>query len=181
MDEYEYEKYEYKDHTIRIMLDPEPTDPREWDNTGTMIVRYGRYTLGDRDFESDEERAMHRGFHVFERYMRMCKDALRVLPLSVYEHSGMTMWVGAPITSGYRSFDSSFVGAIVAFKDRVEEMGSPVDRLDEILKGEVEEYDKYLRGEAYGFEILNSEGDVTDSCWGFSDIEDAKKEAESYL
>ena len=34
------------------------------------------------------------------------------------------------------------------------------------MRGEVECYDSYLRGEAYGFELYK-DGELEDSCWGF--------------
>jgi len=30
-----------------IMYDPEPVNPREWDNLGTMVCFHKRYNLGD--------------------------------------------------------------------------------------------------------------------------------------
>lgn len=49
------------------------------------------------------------------------------------------------------------------------------------LKGEVEDYDNYLRGECHGFRILDPHsGEELDSCWGFlGDIKWAKEAAES--
>lgn len=36
-----------------------------------------------------------------------------------------------------------------------------------VLRSEVEMYDQYLRGDIYGFEIVDHTGDVIDSYWGF--------------
>ena len=35
------------DLTARIELDPEPPNPREWDNLGTMVCLHQRHSLGD--------------------------------------------------------------------------------------------------------------------------------------
>ena len=39
-------------------------------------------------------------------------------------------------------------------------------RAEEMLKGEVETYDRHLRNDVYGF-ILEKEEEIIDSCWGF--------------
>ena len=48
--------------------------------------------------------------------------------------------------------------------------------MDAIIEGEVKEYDQYLRGEIYGFELVEkstcsecggAHEEVIDSCWGF--------------
>ena len=49
------------------------------------------------------------------------------------------------------------------------------------MRGEVEYYDSYLRGEAYGFELYK-DGELEDSCWGFiGSNEEALKGIEDYL
>ena len=179
-DEYVIEEYEHNDHLIKIVQDIDPESPREWDNVGTMVTWHRNYNLGDRGLNGDEEDALRRGgFPLLERYLRLAKKALVVLPLSIYEHSGMTMWVGEPLTDGYRSWDSSFIGFIYADKESVEKMGAPEDRVEKILRAEVKDFDTYLRGDIVGFRILK-DGETIDSCYGFYSIEEAKQEAESY-
>ena len=45
------------------------------------------------------------------------------------------------------------------------------NRAEEIMRGEVELYDNYLRGEVYGYELYERDSDTDwseiDSCWGF--------------
>ena len=49
------------------------------------------------------------------------------------------------------------------------------------MRGEVECYDSYLRGEAYGFELYK-DGELEDSCWGFiGSNEEALKGIDDYL
>ncbi len=45
-------------------------------------------------------------------------------------------------------------------------------KVREILLAEVEEYDKYLRGEYFGFVRENNNGEIVDSLFGFTDIKD---------
>lgn len=173
------EEYEHKDHTIKIVYDDMPENPREWgDSLGTMVVNYRDYNLGDRRFESNEAEAMHRGWDFFVRYMRLTKGAKNILPLSVYDHSQIHMYVGRPYTDSYRGWDSSFVGAIFTTQEDIDKMGTPADQVDKVLRAEVEEYDQWGRGEVYGY-ITYKDDESVDSCFGFYDIKDAKQEAEA--
>jgi len=52
------------------------------------------------------------------------------------------------------------------------------------MKGEVETYDQFLTGDVYGFQVVDSDDEVIDSCWGFySDegVKDAISEAKACI
>jgi len=91
-----------------------------------------------------------------------------ILPLYLFDHSGLTMST-APFGDRW---DSGQVGWIYASKEDIgnnfpglsEDDG--VDKAEDILRSEVETFDLYLRGECYGFELLEN-GITVDSCWGF--------------
>jgi hypothetical protein len=178
------ERFKHRGLKVRIRSEEEPWNPREWDNVGTMIVRHPRYIFGDRDFYSDEAEAMHRGWDFFRRYMRLTQGATVVLPLSIYDHSGVSMWVGTPYTDSYRSWDSSFVGAIVAFKEDIEKMGTPEDRVEEVLRAEVKDYNAYLTGDIYEVSIYKGKKRI-ETIGGFIGLNEAREEgkamAESYV
>ena len=54
-------------------------------------------------------------------------------------------------------------------------------KAEDCMRGEVECYDSYLRGEAYGSELYK-DGALEDSCWGFiGSNEEALKGIEDYL
>lgn len=99
------------------------------------------------------------------------RDNFIILPLFLYDHSGITM-----NTRGFSyPWDSGQVGFIYCTKERaVQEWGEEEwrDRAIALLESEVEEYDKYLRGDVCGWQALD------DSCWGYYDksiaIDDAK-------
>ena len=109
---------------------------------------------------------------VLDRYYIM-------LPLYLYDHSGITM-----NTCGFScSWDSGQVGLIYCTKERaIAEWGEDcLDRAEDYLRSEVEVYGQYLRGDVYGFIVEETEDedddcavwDETDSCWGFfgSDVD----------
>ncbi len=90
-----------------------------------------------------------------------------ILPLYLYDHSGITM-----NTCGFSCpWDSGQVGWIYADKRRIEaEYGKvtpeTVEKACQVLEGEVKSYDYFLTGQCYGFQLFREDVEV-DSCWGF--------------
>lgn len=95
-----------------------------------------------------------------------------ILPLYLYDHSGISMSVGSFIgRAQHAQWDSGQVGWIYATPEDIEkEYGdlSPesYEKAEALLNSEVETYDLYLRGQCYGFRLFEN-GEETDSCWGF--------------
>ena len=176
------ETIEYKGLRIRIKQDPDPGSPREWDNLGTMVCFHNRYDLGDHHGYGRDNYA---GWGDLIAAIRADVGPIVYLPLFLYDHSGISM-----NTTGFSCpWDSGQVGIIYAsHSDITEEFGEVSDgRLIQThasLQGEVDSYDRYLRGDFYGFTVeLN--GEHLDSCWGFYGyeycVEEAKGAAEHYV
>lgn len=95
---------------------------------------------------------------VDERLMKVISQKFLMLPLYLYDHSGITM-----NTTGFSCpWDSGQVGWIYASKeDALREFGGKSftaatrKKAEDCMRGEVECYDSYLRGEAYGFELYS--------------------------
>ena len=130
--------------TGTVERDEDPINPREeWDNVGTMFCKHRNYILGDKDAKRPES-----------------LKGLIVLPLYLYDHSGITM-----STSQFScTWDSGQVGIIYVEKG-FEDMSD--EDLVRRLKAEVVEYDNFLTGNCFGYTIEDSEGEVLDSCWGY--------------
>lgn len=156
---------------LKIEYDEDPISPREWDHLGTMVCWHSRYRLGD---EQPTGRP--------EEY-KYPKDCIR-LPLYLYDHSGLTM-----NTTGFScQWDSGQVGWIYVSREKArKEMGwKRITKGDEasilnFLRGEVEEYDKYLTGDVWGFIVEDESGEHLDSCWGFYGEEYCRQEGEDAL
>lgn len=178
------ETTEYKGYTIKIEQDEDPPDPRGWDNLGTMICIHSRYNhLGDNhdlktnDFKSAEE---------IKEYIRLKLKGYIILPLYLYDHSGITM-----NTTGFIcGWDSGLVGFIyiTAKKMRHEYSAKRIskklkERITRYLVNEVKVYDMYLTGDVWGYkDIKDPDGNVLDdSCWGFFGTEDCIEEAKSIV
>lgn len=169
---------EHNGKTINIKYDDCPESPREWDNLGTMICFHGRYNLGDKHNIDHND---YNSFGEMKKAIEKKYDAV-VLPLYLYDHSGITIST-SPFSC---NFDSGQVGFIAISKEKARnEYGwknitaKRKERLTLYLEGEVETYDQYLRGDIFGYEILNSDGKLEDSCWGFYGEESAIEEAKA--
>ncbi|MBI9082707.1 MAG: hypothetical protein JEZ11_03860 [Desulfobacterales bacterium] len=95
-----------------------------------------------------------------------------VLPLYLYDHSGLTMRTGAP---GWESNRFGFIyisreKAAIEWSDHPE-FGTIEQRAIRCMEGEVQVYDYYLTGQVYGYMtkpvIANKKINDDDSCWGF--------------
>ena len=170
-------------HTIYVHIDENPPNPRtEWDNLGTMVCFHNRYTLGDKDhgYNSND----FANWDELQAAIKKDNDVAAILPIYMYDHSGLTI-----NTTGFSCpWDSGQIGFIYITKEQVRKefsakrvSGKLSKKMREYLKGEVESYDKYLRGEYYGFIIENDNGDVVDSCWGFDDKDYMIMEAKGYI
>ena len=180
---------------VRIMYeqDTEICDPRDCTNLGHMFVDYRGYNLGDypgdsdydpRDREDDDGNPID----MFE-WLKQEFDARVILPLYIYDHSGLSMSCGRNMGSidprGVNPFDSaawdtSMVGFIFDTKGTREECGCEKftdEKIEEGLRAEVESYDMYLRGECFYYVIEDEDGNELDSCAGFLGDDCAREEA----
>lgn len=160
---------------LRIELDSDPPNPREWDNLGTMACAHRRYNLGD--IQPDPAKW---------DYLRSDPDiqAGVVLPLYLYDHSGITMST-APFSCPW---DSGQVGIIFCRRsDILQEFGRRrlssklLKKVKDMLQNEVKEYDDYLTGNVYGWSVVESTGAVVDSCWGYYGRDYCQQEGQSVL
>lgn len=107
-----------------------------------------------------------------------------VLPVYLYDHGGLAM----STTDFNDRWDSGQVGIIFVSHEKIKEeyevdSVDPVLRLqvEERLKGEVDEYDAYLRGECYCYELYEN-GELSHSCGGFmGSFDKAVKDIAEYL
>jgi hypothetical protein len=160
-----------EDFTINICHDPCPESPREWDNLGTILYSSTKYKLGD---------VCVSGGVIPEEFED--EDNVISLPVYAYIHSGILLST-APFSCPW---DSGQCGVIVVTKDRVRsEFGWKVitkkrrEKIEELLRSEIEIFSKFIAGEVYGFEIVDKDGEHVDSCWGFYSEDEALEAAKN--
>lgn len=152
---------------LNIVIDETADNPRNWDCLSTMVCFHGRYSLGDNhNYNSGD----YSGWEEVEEAIRKDHDIGVLLPLYLYDHSGITI----STTPFSCRWDSGQVGFIFVTKEDIKkEFGlkrvskKAIERAEEILMSELEIYDSYLRGDVYGFTIENSQGELLESLGGF--------------
>lgn len=174
---------------LKIFIDTDAPNPRkECDNLGTFVAFHPNYLLGDVNPRAEEHSASSWEDYVCKEFFPENREwpddddktfqiALKnfetdyiSLPVYLYDHSGLAL-----NTSGfYCPWDSGMVGYIYISKDRVrEEYGwkrlnkSRIKRIEEYLQGEIETQNDFVSGAVYGYQIVDEDDEVIDSCWGF--------------
>jgi len=178
-----------ENYLIEVIQDESPESPREWDNLGTMICFHGRYNLGDKhDYRSGD----YSGWDEQRKDIEKKENVCVILPLYLYDHSGITI-----STSSFScNWDSGQIGWIVVSKEQVrKEFGVKritkeiIEKVTNILEGEVKTYDQYLTGDVYGYRISkvtkcefgHEHKEEVDSCWGYYGEEGCMTEAEGIV
>lgn len=89
--------------------------------------------------------------------IKLLEPHMEIRPISVYEHSGITMYIGAPNDD----FDSGYAGFIyMTKKDAFDKFGATEENwrkiADEYMEGSVKAYADFLEGDVYGYEVYDS-------------------------
>lgn len=176
-------EFKKDNEVLKIFYDFDAQNPREdRDNFGTMVCWHRRYILGDKhnlnnpdDFwlslagdiigDAGKAEQMSRG-----KLEEAVSKKVIVLPLYLYDHSGLALRT-VPFSCPW---DSGQVGWVYVTKEKVREEYDVKkvtrkirEKVERVIKSEIEEFEYYLNGEVYGFEIEDEKGSTVDSCWGF--------------
>ena len=168
-------------NVLKIYTDDDPMNPRkEWDNLGTMLCWHSRYDLGDKNKRENPYKPEDYGsMEELANAIIKGEDVAVILPLYLYDHSGITMSTG-PFSCPW---DSGQVGFIFVSKEKLRKEYSKkhltkkfLKKIEEYLTTEVNVYDQYLTGDVYGFRVVkptkcdecgHEDEDEIDACWGF--------------
>lgn len=174
-------------------------NPREWSNLGIMVCQHRRYTLGDEQKKNTYDGVSTIAWNSLENYLKKERGAIIVLPLYLYEHSGLRIKVGSfdgLLSQGHAEFDSMQVGVIYATKEAILKeysvkriSPSLLEKVKKLLIDEVETYDQFLSGDVFFFVIKQEKEcnlgavheEIVESCGGFYGFEEAKNEAINML
>lgn len=168
---------------LEIYPDEDCPSPREDadGNLGVMVCFHDRYDLGDKDHgyrQGDFNNGME-----LEARIKEDHDPVLILPVSMYDHSGVSLSVGLPS----EPWDSSFVGFIFTTEERIRECFDVTEITPEVLERarkslekEVEIYGEYVNGSCYRFvhvricEHCGAKREVIESMGGFIGLDHTK-------
>ena len=165
------EKEKYQGHTIEIVTDLDPFNPRDDENICIIHTVHPNYSFGDINYKSFQgvEKARNKAI----------RDGDMVLPLYMYEHGGITISL-SPFSCHWDSGQVGFVQ--IPRKKMLSEFGGKIfakklkARALEVAQYEVSTFDSYLRGEVYEYVV-----DGEDRCGGFYDEDDVLAEAKGIV
>lgn len=165
-------------------------DPRDADHLGVMWCgNHNRYILGDANQShipeyGEVDTAFEHycmegrgGWRALERYIRMVVGATVVKPLWLTDHTILSISTG----SG-PGWDTGLLGVIFDTPRTREYTGVPLERVEEALNSEVEEYNSYLMGDVWAAitqrKCTGCDGWIDeDQVWGIIGHEYAQEEA----
>lgn len=179
--------------TVEVEYDPgaSANNPREWDNISVIAARGDtRYAIGDEG--SGDEKFSPDTFHgnpdLLRRFLGIARNAAVVLPLSLYDHSAVKLYVGNHLLPGETpapgggGWDTTYMGYVYVTREKViEEYGdlSPesLKKAAEVAGNEIETYSDFLNGWVYSWVVTDAAGNTIDSCGGVFDLDYAIEEA----
>lgn len=167
-----YEKKEHRGYTCRVVYDPDPTSPDDWDTLGTIYANSRNHNPQNHTLdEIMVEESDDAGLHIDPNYL--------FVRIYAYEHGGIALHAASgPIKCGW---DEYLFGVMAVHKDKAaKEFGDMTnvenyEKAMKCLEAEVEDWDMYYQGEVFGYEVLDEDDCVVDSCWGFYGYEGAKE------
>lgn len=149
-------------YTARLVAD----EYYEMPESDIVTIGYcGRYTLGTKLCRLDELKAVE------------ASDAIW-LPVYAYVHSGQTIST-TPFSCPWDSGQSGI--AWISRKDAVSEWGEVCEKKAKAcIQGFIEEFDRGLTGDVYGY-VIENDGEEVESCWGFFGQGYAEEEMKAVL
>lgn len=184
---------------VSYATDTEHANPRrDFDgHLGVMWARHSRYILGDDLYASSHAQNVRRhrkdnpawaeftdwlqahrelvDTAAMVRHLKRKHGASVVLPLYLYDHSGLSITAGANLAGGTdatdaghrggrfagdpQGWDTSYVGFVFDTEDARARCGTEPGQVEEALRAEVEEYDDYLTGQVFDVQVQERPAD----------------------
>lgn len=157
------EKINYKGFTIVTTYDTNCESPRENDNLGTLYANRRNYNYDDKTIHAlgDTEAEIEKNL----------KDNFHFIPISYYEHGNISIspmnFNDTSCAHNIGGWDSGFFGFYAVEKNNEEVKGMTPEKIEEILRAEIDELGAWMRGECYGYIVYDGDGEDKVSCYGY--------------
>lgn len=157
---------------LKIKYDEFTDSPRSWDNLGKICVSNRcRYTDDESGFSGCDVLEWE---DAQEDKATLEKKGYVVLPLAVYDHSGVRMYIGGKCDV----WDSGQIGWYIASKEDIRKEYSVkritkklLERAKKLMESEVDTYNAYINGQVFEFTLYHNDEEV-DSLGGFYEDDD---------
>ena len=182
------ETYESDRYRLEIHCDySSDYSPMDDDNLSTIVCSHGRYALGN--YDKVDFKAYDSWYDYYRALIKSLggkKEIIYESPLFMYDHGGVVLSL-SPFSCRW---DSGKVGFVFVTRKSIKAMKG-VTRITKKVKAEIAEsvaaelyeYNNYLAGNVYGFELYvlatckccdHNASELEDSCWGFIADDDVK-------
>lgn len=188
---------ELGNYRIGVYYDECEQNPRvDWDNASHMVVRSRHLSTENNEVEEiinalcEKYGIDNDGMDFFE-VIDALNEFIVIKPISIYVHSGMTVFFGLPtdrwdsgvVGFGYMEHEDLYSDCCGRSKKAYPDWR---DQCEAIMNGEMEVLDRAVQGNIYGYVIEEldeyDEWAEYDSCWGFfEDADDVMEEAKACL
>lgn len=164
---------------IKIVVHSDPSNPR-FDSCclGIMLTKN---LIEKQFFEKAKQSLLYKDYEAVLENKNDAREIKKIIEktnqflifnLYRYKHGNVLFEIGESNPFNCQ-FDSGLSGWIVIPKNDIrKEYGCKriskklLDKIKNIISCEMKEYESYCNGEAYGYELINSDGEE-DSCYGF--------------
>lgn len=111
-------------------------------------------------------------------------------PISIYDHSGVSIWLGGTAGHVDARWDCSTIGFAYVEKCTADKEYIPTEEYktwqewaNHVMEAEMDVYDDYVEGNCYGWSIKDENDDAVDSCSGYygTDYDEEYKECEGII
>lgn len=168
-----------------IEYDHSATNPRTWDNLGTIIITPNKsHWIGGADELVDM--SIELGDNPYEHWENIRRQQLRLLkseiafdcPITKYEHGGISLSLGYK-----QGWDYGVIGFVYVTKEQARKWygvkritQTILEKVENRLEAEVGELSSWLNGDCYGYRVYEvqydelgdiAEYEVIESCWDY--------------
>lgn len=162
------ETREYLGCTLEMYPDENPISPRNWSNITTIVSP--KQFLAHEDGDLNWDKLDNESWHDYYQKIKLDYDVIVYRCLTF--HDGRLPRLGA--TTAHSESVKNAAGFILVTQQRANEMGHEnlsEEKAVEYMNNELEVFEKYIKGEVYGWKVVGPNGHQVDSCWGFFDHE----------
>jgi hypothetical protein len=185
----------YKGYEIKIYPDDNSENPREWDNLGTIYYQNDQYILGEKVIKDEFDVSNCNNWNDIEKLLIKELNPAVIIPLKIYDHSGVSISTAIHSYPFNDYWDSSFIGFILVTKEQVRKEYNVKkiskklkEQVTRILEQEIKTFDQFMNGEIYGYVIEPEETEkqlkpeiTMNSCWGYYELDYAISEAKNVI
>jgi len=161
---------------LKISFDEMAEHPRKYfDNIGYFITVERNCISPDNDktLINIVKKASTASSNLDEHMEKIClafkeelsEKVVYIESITRYEHNKIEYLLGK-----HNGWDYSLCGFYIVTDKTLEKYGVKIDKIEEIVKIEIKEYNTWINGEIYYFVLFDKDGNIEDSLGEFRDI-----------